>query len=72
MSRCFDVTIQMELLPWFKGLKGKCHSKVRQRLIEVWGESQEDGLMLVVQGRLVWEKYEGTMGFMYFYCEKYD
>ena len=54
---CFDVTTQMELLQGFKGSRvqgGSAYSKVRQRLKEVWKESQVNGLMLVIQGRLAW------------------
>ena len=61
--RCFDVTTQMELLQRFKGSKREsAYSKVRQRLIEVQGESREDGLMLVVQGRLAWGKVRENYG----------
>ena len=42
--------------------RGSTYSKVRWRLNEVQKELQEDGLMLVVQGRLAWGKVRENYG----------
>ena len=61
-----------ELLQGSEVQRQSAYSEVRWRLIEVWGESQRNRLVLEVQGRLAWGKQKETMEFMYVYHEKYD
>ena len=57
MLRHFDVNNSERVASRVQGFKDKsAYSKVRQRFRETRKEPKDDGLMLEVQGRLVWGK----------------